>query len=103
MISCLEDPYKLTEEDVDLFIHPKLKYIRLSGLDFGAFEGIRASAIQNEQLPILSIDRSHYTSKAFQQLVMPSTSLTRMTLCETDGPSLTYSIHFALLTHSAAT
>ena len=103
LVSCPETPYKLTEEDVVLFRHPKVKYIRLSGVDISVFERVRASEVRHEQLSILSIDGTKYTNKAIQRLVMPSTSLKKVTLFDTYSLVLPYSIYSALLTYSAAT
>ena len=70
----------MTEEDVVLFRHPQLNYIRLSSVDFSVFESVRASKVQHEQLSSLFIDGATHTGKAIQRLIMSSRSLTRMTL-----------------------
>lgn len=97
------EPYELTEDDLVLFNHPKLRYIRLSSLNFGAFDKTQAPKNQYKELSILCIDNTKYTSQAFQNLVMSSASLKKMTLLANHWLPLSYATYAPLLARSAAT
>ncbi len=103
LIRCPEEPYKLTEEDVVLFRHPKVNYLRLSGVDFAVFEKSRTSVMRHEKLSELNIEMAKYTAKAFHRLFIPSIRLTKLTLFESRSLPQQYGIYSALLTYTAPT
>ncbi|KAI1377621.1 hypothetical protein F4677DRAFT_414992 [Hypoxylon crocopeplum] len=66
---------KLEEDDAILFRHRKLRRIRISFMDFSAFDQADADYFQHSGLKVLFVELCRYTFEALKRLVSPSTEL----------------------------
>lgn len=92
-----EPLFKLEEDDAILFRHRKLQFMRMSHIDFSAFEQLEVDYLWHSKLKLLFVEQCYYTYEAFDRLLSPTAKLQNILISHNNALPFSEKLYPALL------